>query len=84
MSLVKYGSGIVEITGKFAGTHFKRDRFGHHSCRMKKRIKSRSCAQAKQRNAFMVARRFCSIQECISHNIYRALNDLPLEHYHPA
>lgn len=79
MSLVKFGGGIVGITGTFAGQHFKRDRSGSHICRMQRRVRSRSSAQDKQRKAFVRARAFSTDNRVVSYNIYRALNGLPMQ-----
>lgn len=77
MSLVKYGGGVTGIQGTFAGQHFKRDRFGSHICRMQRRVRSKSTAQTKQRNAFTKARTYTKDPRWVSYYIYRALNNLP-------
>lgn len=84
MALAKYGTGIIEITGSFAGQHFKRDLSGNHISAQPRIIKRRTTAQAAQRNAFQQARQFCNNYTCISINIYRILNGLPPEHIHTA
>lgn len=81
MALLKFGNGIIEIRGTLSGNYYHRDGTGHHCCRLPRHINKRTTAQAKQRNAFTKARRFCSIPICISTNIYRALNNLELHHF---
>lgn len=84
MSLIKTGSGIVEIKGQLGGVYFHRDSSGLHENPKPRHIKKRTASQKAQRDAFAQARRFCNIQACISYNIYRVLNGLSLKHYHPA
>lgn len=79
MALLKYGGGIVEITGTFAGQHFKRDRSGHHCSCMQRRVRQQTAAQLNQRNAFARARAFSTDNRVVSYNIYRALNGLPMQ-----
>ncbi len=77
MSLVEHGDGIIKMQGTFAGQHFKRDRSGNHCSAMQRRVKSRTDAQAKQRNAFSKARRYTKDPRWVSYYIYQALNNLP-------
>lgn len=79
MSLVKYGDGVIEITGTIGGQHFKRDRSGSHCCRIQRRVRAKTAAQTKQRNAFIRARAFSTDNRVVSYNIYRALNGLSMK-----
>lgn len=79
MTLIKTGLGISNITGGFGGVYFTRDNSGLHQTAKPRRVRQGTPAQVKQRNAFMKARTFCKDDRCVSYNIYRALNNLPLQ-----
>ena len=76
MALVKTGSGVTDIRGGFGGVYFHRDKSGLHSAAKPRRVRQRSSAQNRQRNAFSAARAFSKVNRTVSYNIYRALNNL--------
>ena len=79
MALIQTGQGIVDIRGGQGGVYFTRDRSGLHMNKKPRTIRSRSAAQARQRNAFITARAFSTDPRTVSYNIYRALNNLPMQ-----
>lgn len=78
MALARYGAGIILIAGKVGGDVHKRDKSGNHVTALKRHIRKRTPAQARQRNAFAQARAYSKDPRVVSYNIYRALNGLPM------
>ncbi|MBA7611864.1 hypothetical protein ES703_19095 [subsurface metagenome] len=86
MALIRTGQGITDIRGGFGGVYFHRDKSGLHIAAKPRRVKQRTSAQNKQRNAFSVARAYSKVNRFVSYNIYRALNSLspkdpPIDYY---
>ena len=79
MATVRLGGGITDIRGGIGGVYFHRDKSGIHCCAKPRNIHRRTAAQDKQRKAFTQARAFCKDERCVSYNIYRALNSLPMQ-----
>ncbi len=79
MALTRYGSGIIEMQGSFGGQYHSRDKSGNHVSARPRIIKRRTAAQQKQRNAFAQARAYSTDHRIVSYNIYRALNNLPMQ-----
>lgn len=91
MAIIRCGGGVTDIRGGFGGVYFTRDRSGLHSSAKPRRVHQQTAAQRKQRGGFIAARGYCRVEmsadkpkdwlnRCVSFNIYRALNGLPLEH----
>lgn len=78
MAVIKTGSGLVDIRGRFGGVYFHRDRSGLHASAGPRNIKRCSAAQKIQRNAFTKARAYSHDERTLSYNIYRALAGLPM------
>lgn len=76
MALIKTGGGVTDIRGGFGGVYFTRDRFGLHSTAKPRRVRQRSSAQNRQRNAFSTARGFSKVNRVVSYNIFRAATGL--------
>ena len=76
MALIKCGQGIIDIRGGQGGVYFSRDKSGLHILSKPRRVRQRTDAQNRQRNAFTVARSFSTDPRTVSYNIYRALNGL--------
>lgn len=79
MTLIKTGGGVTDIRGGFGGVYFHRDKSGLHSSSKPRTVHRRSAAQKKQRAAFIKARAYSKDERVVSYNIYRALNDLPMQ-----
>lgn len=79
MALIRTGQNVIDIRGGCAGIYFTRDRSGLHMSRKPRTIRSQTAAQARQRNAFAAARAFSTDPRTVSYNIYRALNNLPMQ-----
>jgi len=76
MALIRTGQGVTDIRGGMGGIYFTRDRSGLHITAKPRRVRQRSSAQNKQRNAFAKARAFSKINRTVSYNIYRFLTGL--------
>lgn len=86
MALIRTGGGVTDIRGGFGGVYFTRDKSGLHQTAKPRRVKQRSGAQNRQRNAFSVARAFSKVNRVVSYNIYRANlglspKDPPVDYY---
>jgi len=86
MALIRTGGGVTDLRGGFGGVYFTRDKSGLHTTAKPQRVKQRTSAQNKQRNAFSAARAFSKVNRTVSYNIYRALNSLspkdpPVDYY---
>ncbi|MBA7649711.1 hypothetical protein ES703_57509 [subsurface metagenome] len=89
MTLVRTGQGVTDIRGGTGGVYFTRDKSGLHQSAKPRSLRRETQAQAKQRGAFIKARAYCLAvvggvypigwrEKCVSYNIYRALNFLPM------
>lgn len=83
MALAKTGNGVTDISGSIAGNVFARDSSGLHVRSTPRHVNSPTPAQLNQRRAFARARAFSKDPRVVSYNIYRALNNLPLQNPPP-